>query len=215
MSGVDLIHLGRLGYQEALRRQLERQSAIIDGSAASALFLLEHEPVVTLGAGFQAQNLLLDIAGYAALGIDVRETGRGGDVTYHGPGQLVAYPVFDLRAFGKDLHQWLRNLEEVFIRAVGDFGLSARRFPPHTGVWIGDQKVAAIGVKVSRWVSIHGVALNCDVDLAPFSTIIPCGIEGYGVTSLSRELGHPISIVDAEPAVVRGFESVFGVRFDD
>jgi lipoyl(octanoyl) transferase len=120
--------------------------------------------------------------------------------------------VFDLHLFGKDLHKWLRDLEEVFIRAVGEYGLQARRFAPNTGVWIGDAKVAAIGVKVSRWVSTHGVALNCDADLTPFETIVPCGIKGFGVTSLTVELRKPVSIADAEPAVLRGFESVFGIQ---
>jgi lipoate-protein ligase B len=105
-------------------------------------------------------------------------------------------------------------LEEVFIRAIAEFGLEGRRFPPHTGVWVDDDKLAAIGVKVSKWVSIHGVALNCDVDLSPFDDIVPCGIRGHGVTSLSKLLGRDVSINEAEPAVIKGFESVFGVSFE-
>ena len=210
---VGFENIGRLTYDAALAVQTERQQAVIAGEAGSTLFLVEHEPVITLGANFHRENLRLSLDEYAALGIAIEETGRGGDVTYHGPGQLVAYPVFDLRHFGQDLHRWMRDLEEVFIRAVNEFGLTARRFPTHTGVWVGDGKVAAIGVKVSRWVSIHGVALNCDADLSPFETIVPCGIQGFGVTSLSTELGREVSIAEAEPAVLRGFESVFGIQF--
>ncbi|SRR5579871_805401 len=199
-------------YGEALDAQLERRRAILAGAAESTLFLVEHEPVITLGAGFHEANLLLSRAEYLARGIEILPTGRGGDVTFHGHGQLVAYPVFDLRRFRKDLHRWLRDMEEVFMRVVTEFGLTPRRFPPHTGVWIGDAKVAAIGVQVSRWVSIHGVALNCDSDLAPFETIVPCGIQGYGVTSLSKELDRQVTIVEAEPAVLRSFASVFDIE---
>lgn len=210
---IHLVHLGRRSYANALETQLARQREIIAGQAQSALFLVEHDPVLTLGASFREENLHLLREEYERLGIKIELTGRGGDVTYHGPGQLVAYPVFDLKEFGKDLHKWLRNLEEVFIRAIAEFGLEGRRFPPHTGVWVGDEKVAAIGVKVSKWVSIHGVALNCNNDLAPFETIVPCGIQGYGVTSLSKIAGRDIFIEEAEPAVLRGFQTVFDVTF--
>ena len=210
---IDVVHLGRRSYANALETQLSRQTEIIAGQATSTLFLVEHDPVLTLGASFHEENLHFSREEYEALGIQIEATGRGGDVTYHGPGQLVAYPVFDLREFGKDLHKWLRDLEEVVLRAVAEFGIEGRRFPPHTGVWVGDEKVAAIGVKVSRWVSIHGVSLNCNNDLSPFETIVPCGIQGYGVTSLSKIAGRDISVAEAEPAVLRGFQSVFGVEF--
>jgi lipoate-protein ligase B len=211
---VELVHLGRRSYLAALSVQETRQQEIISGQDRSALYFVEHDPVLTLGASFHEENLHFSREEYQGLGIQLEPTGRGGDVTYHGPGQLVAYPVFDLREFGKDLHKWLRDLEEVFIQATAKFGITARRFPPHTGVWVGDAKVAAIGVKVSKWVSIHGVALNCNNDLAPFETIVPCGIQGYGVTSLTALLGRQISIEDAVPAVLRGFESVFGITFE-
>jgi lipoyl(octanoyl) transferase len=200
-----------MGYAEAFELQRAWQQQVAEGQAESRLFFVEHPPVLTLGANFHESNLLFTADEYREQGIEVAKTDRGGDVTYHGPGQLVAYPVFNLRHFGQDLHRWLRDLEEVFIRAIGEFGLEGRRFAPHTGVWVGDRKIAAIGVKVSKWVSIHGVALNCENDLSGFQTIIPCGIKGYGVTSLSAEVGKRVSIADAEPAVVRGFEAVFGV----
>jgi lipoyl(octanoyl) transferase len=211
---AELVRLGRLSYAAALGVQLARQQEIIAAKADSTLILVEHEPVLTLGASFHEANLLLSHEEYRARGIAIEASGRGGDITYHGPGQLVAYPVFDLSQFGQDLHRWLRDLEEVFIRALGELGIASRRFPPHTGVWIGERKVAAIGVKVSRWVSIHGVALNCNCDLTPFDSIVPCGITGYGVTSVSEALGRDVSVEDAEPAVLRGFASVFGIELD-
>lgn len=205
------MQLGHMSYQEALERQLERQALVIAGKARSALFLVEHDPILTLGAGYREEHLLHRREEYVERGIQVVSTGRGGDVTFHGKGQLVAYPVFDLNLFGRDLHLWLRNLEEVFIVAVEAFGIRARRFEPHTGVWIGDEKVAAIGIKVSRWVSIHGVALNCDIDLEPFRSIVPCGIQGYGVTSLSKVCQKDISVSDAVAPVLESFKRVLRV----
>ncbi|MHB8636606.1 MAG: lipoyl(octanoyl) transferase LipB [Fimbriimonadaceae bacterium] len=209
---VDLVRLGRISYVNACEIQMQRQHAIIAGEAGSALFLVEHEPVITLGANFHPENLRLSIEEYAHRDIPLEKSGRGGDVTYHGPGQLVAYPVFDLKRHRQDLHWWLRSLEEVFLRAIGEFGLSGHRCPPRTGVWIGDRKIAAIGVKVSRWVSIHGVALNCNVGLEAFDTIVPCGLVDCGVTSLSAELGRSVTVVESEPSVLRAFKSVFGIE---
>lgn len=183
------LDLGRLGYRAAWERQLEVWEEVAAGGE-DTLLLVEHDPVLTLGAGFHPENLLLTPEQYAAEGIEVVETDRGGDVTYHGPGQVVAYPVFDIRRHGSDLHKWLRDLEEALIVCLAGLGLSAGRFPPHTGVWLGlpdrPAKVAAIGVKVRRWVSLHGVALNCSNDLRPFSLVVPCGIVGYPVTSLAE-----------------------------
>lgn len=179
------------------------------------LMLVEHGPVLTLGANFHEKNLLITRADYESRGIAVRVTDRGGDVTYHGPGQLVVYPIFDVSKFGRDLHKWLRDLEETMLVSLAAFGIDGRRFPPHTGAWVGDKKVAAIGIKVSRWVSIHGIALNCDNSLDPFASIIPCGIEDYGVTSLSQELGRRVTIEEAKPIVVDAFAKVFDLEFSD
>ena len=178
------------------------------------LLLVEHDPVLTHGASFAATNLLLTPAQYAERGIQVVRTDRGGDVTYHGPRQLVIYPIFDVRDHGGDLHKWLRDLEETMIGVLSRFGLEGYRFPPHTGVWANNRKVAAIGIRVSRWVSMHGIALNCNNDLTPFSLIIPCGIKGFEVTSLSRETGQDVSLDDAKKPVVSSFSDVFGLSFN-
>jgi lipoyl(octanoyl) transferase len=126
----------------------------------------------------------------------------------------VIYPIFDLRRHGRDLHKWLRDLESAIIETCASFGLAGQRSPVNTGVWIGDRKVAAIGIKVSKWVSIHGIALNCDNDLWPFDLIVPCGIQTHGVTSLTMEAGRRIGIEDAKPKVATAFANVFGLRFD-
>jgi lipoate-protein ligase B len=142
-------------------------------------------------------------------------TDRGGDVTYHGPDQLVVYPVFDLRRHGKDLHKWMRDLEEAVIVAARTFGVVGEREPSvNTGVWSRGRKFAAIGVKVRKWVSLHGIAINCDNDLSPFGLIVPCGVRTHGVTSLSNEAGRRIKVEGARPVVQGAFEEVFGLRFE-
>lgn len=206
---VEVLDLGVVGFEEADRFQRELLIQIRQGERPSTLLLLEHPPTLTLGASFQPQNLLHPRSFYEAGGIRVIPTDRGGDVTYHGPGQLVAYPVFDLQDLGKDLHRWLRGLEETSIQLLSGYGIEGRRFAPHTGVWVGGEKVTAIGIKVSRWVSFHGMAVNCDNDLAPFSEIVPCGIHGYGVTSLSAVTGTRIGVEDVKPRLIQAFQSVF------
>lgn len=205
--------LGRLSYSEALEVQKETLESVLAG-APNTLLLLEHDRVLTLGANFHDKNLLLAPELYAQRGIEVAKADRGGDVTFHGPGQLVMYPIFDTAICGRDLHKWLRALEEAMIRTCTEFGLQSRRFPPHTGVWVEDRKVAAIGVKIRRWISMHGIALNCDNDLAPFSWIVPCGIADYGVTSLTEELGRTVTIEEAKPVVTAAFSDVFGLEFE-
>jgi len=197
-------------YRACWDLQKRVHAARVAGSLPDSLLFVEHPPVLTHGASFQSSNLLLTPEQYLARGIDVVQTDRGGDVTYHGPRQLVIYPIFHV---GSDLHQWLRRLEQTIIDVLLQFGLEGYRFPPHTGVWTRERKIAAIGIRVSRWISMHGIALNCDNDLAPFSLIIPCGIQGYGVTSLSRETGRTIGISDTMPRVVASFSDVFGMGF--
>lgn len=144
-----------------------------------------------------------------ARGIEVCETGRGGDVTYHGPGQLVGYPILDLKPDRCDVHRYVRDLEEVLIRVAADYGVGAERVAGLTGVWVGREKLAAIGVRISRWVTSHGFALNVTTDLDDFSLIVPCGIADRGVTSLAHLLGRPVDRTDVEDRVVRHFEEVF------
>lgn len=201
----EVIDLGLLSYQDAYNVQVERVTAVREGRSPSTLFLVEHPPVLTLGAAFHEENLLLSAEAYAKRGIDVVKTDRGGDVTYHGPGQLVAYPVFDLEPLGKDLHAWLRLLEEIVIGAIGSFGVQGQRLAVNSGVWVGENKICAMGIKVRRWVSFHGIALNCNNDLDPFGLIVPCGIKGHGVTSLTQEAGREITVSEATPALVESF----------
>jgi lipoate-protein ligase B len=191
------------------------QAEVQSGTRGDTLVFVEHPHVLTLGANSHEENLLLSREQYAERGISVVRTDRGGDVTYHGPRQLVIYPIFDLRRYGRDLHKWLRDLEEAIIQACASFGLKGTRSSVNTGVWIADRKVAAIGIKVSKWVSIHGIALNCDNDLSPFELIVPCGIQSHGVTSLTMEAGKRIGIEEAKPKVVEAFENVFEIRFKD
>lgn len=207
----EVIDLGRMGYEVAFARQLEIHAEVMAGERPSTLLLVEHDPVITLGAAFHEKNLLHDRSAYAGLGVEVHPTDRGGDVTYHGPGQLVAYPIFRLEEMGRDLHRYLRGLESAVIGVAAEFGLEAGRNPVNTGVWVGNRKLCAIGIKVRRWVTLHGLALNCNVDLGPFSLIVPCGIGGdYGVTSLSRELGREVTIEEVKPLLV---ENLCAERF--
>jgi len=212
VKAARLIDLGRLSYHDAAAIQRETLGAVASGEKPNTLFFVEHDPVLTLGANFHPSNLLLTEKQYMERGIEVTPSERGGDVTFHGPNQLVVYPVFNVAEFGKDLHKWLRDLESTIIHTLQTFGLEGYRFPPNTGVWVNGKKVAAIGIKVRRWVSMHGIALNCDNDLSPFDTIIPCGIEGYGVTSISQECGRTITIAEAKPAVKAAFEDVFEIE---
>lgn len=203
----DVLDLGRMAFGPYYELQLRHVEEVLAGSR-DRLLLVEHEPVLTLGANFHESNLLLPRDEYAARGIEVVPTDRGGDVTYHGPGQLVAYPVFSLERRRRDLHRWLRDLEEVVIQTLAGYGVAGRRFPPHTGVWVEDLKMCAIGIKVRRWVSFHGLALNCDNELSPFDLIVPCGIEGYGVTSLSQRVGRRVSVDEVKPRLIEAFASL-------
>lgn len=210
MTG-QIVSLGSMDYRECFDLQRQILSAVAAGTMPDTLLFVEHPPVYTLGANFHADNLPLPESEYERLGVAIEKTDRGGDITYHGPRQLVAYPIFLLDRHGKDLHRWLRELEETVIVALASFGIEGRRFPPHTGVWVEDRKVAAIGIKVKRWTSMHGIALNCDNDLRPFEWIVPCGIRGYGVTSLSKELGRPVGVEEAGRALHGAFERIFGI----
>jgi len=198
-----------MAYDEAWTLQRALVEGILNGGEETIL-LVEHPPTLTLGAAFHAENLLLPESAYEERGTTIVRTDRGGDVTYHGPGQLVVYPLLDLSKRGRDLHRYLRTLEESVIGTLGDLGLSGERNPVNTGVWVGNRKVCAMGIKVRRWVTMHGLALNCDVDLAPYATIVPCGIRGdYGVTSLSQELGRPLGVAEAKPLLTERLRREF------
>ena len=216
-AAVSVLRLPRIAYDQALelqRRLLEERRS---GGRPDTLLLLSHPPVVTVGRGSAPGHVLLSDDELRRRGIAVWETDRGGDVTFHGPGQIVGYVIFDLRDHGQDLHRFLRRIEGAVLRALAVFGVEGRRIPGLTGVWVDEGKICAIGIKISRWVSMHGFALNVSTDLSYFDVIVPCGISGRGVTSLSRVLGREVDPADVEDALVDGFASEFGLspREDD
>jgi lipoyl(octanoyl) transferase len=208
------LHVHRLGvvpYGEALELQkqlVERRKA---DEIPDQLLLLEHPPVITLGvrARSDRSHVLETPDRLTEQGVELFETGRGGDVTYHGPGQLVGYPIVDLRPDRCDVHRYVRDLEEMLIRAVATFGIAAGRSPGLTGAWVGNDKLAAIGVRIARWVTSHGFALNVSTDLAHFGLIVPCGISGKGVTSIEKLIGRSVAVANVESAVCDAFASVF------
>jgi len=212
---MNVRRLGRVEYREALELQemLVEQRKL--GLIPDQLLLLEHPDVITLGVKTRndRSHVLASAETLEAEGVSVLATGRGGDVTFHGPGQLVGYPIFDLQPDRCDVHQYVRDLEEGVIRAVAEFGIQAGRVKGLTGIWVGpggrEAKLAAIGVRISRWVTSHGFALNVSTDLSRFGLIVPCGIEDKPVTSMERVLGRPVPMAEVEEAVIRGFASVF------
>jgi lipoate-protein ligase B len=210
---LEVRRLGTVSYGEALALQEALVRARRAGTAPDTLILLEHPHVITLGSGARAENVLADDAERRLLGIDLFETGRGGDVTYHGPGQLVGYPILDLKPDRKDLHRYLRDIESALIDALATFGVTAERRDGLTGVWTDGGKIAAIGVRVSSgWITSHGFAVNVQTDLRYFDAIVPCGIRGEEVTSVARELGRPVPLEAVEAAVADAFARRFGRR---
>lgn len=200
---------GRVPYADALLAQDERRVAVEEGHLPNALFLLEHAPVITLGVKAHRENILLSDGELAAMGIEVLETTRGGDVTYHGPGQLVAYPILNLKLWRPSIGWYLRSLEEIVIRQVAAYGLKPGRKEGFTGVWVDDAKVASIGVGVHKWVTYHGVALNVDPDMSRFQLIIPCGIADRPATSIKELLGHAPTMTQAMGDFEREFRDYF------
>ncbi|TMQ65978.1 MAG: lipoyl(octanoyl) transferase LipB [Candidatus Eisenbacteria bacterium] len=189
---IPVYDLGRVPYREALafqRRAVEMRSR---DEAPDVLYIVEHDPVVTVGRSGHPENLRAGQDELRRRGVDLVSVERGGDVTYHGPGQIVGYPIVSLAGLpgGRDLHRYLRDLEQALIDCLGAFGLPAARNPSYTGVWVGEKKVAAIGVAVRHWVAFHGFALNVDPDLSHFDLIHPCGIRHLGVASMASLLGH-------------------------
>jgi len=214
MSDVlELLDLGRRRYHEVLELQRDlcrrRMSGDLDHDV---LILVEHEPVVTLGRGLRPTSLPLAPAALERRGIPVVEVERGGDVTYHGPGQLVGYPILDLREHREDLHWYLRQLEGMLILALEELGVTAQRNAGLTGVWTNGRKIASLGIHVKQWVTFHGFALNVTTDLSYFDLIVPCGIPGVVMTSVARELGRsadPELWDETRNAIVAAFEVAF------
>jgi len=206
--------LGRVEYAEALRLQRQRVAQRKAGEIPDTLLLLEHPHVYTLGRNARRENLLVSAEGLISRGAQVFETDRGGDVTYHGPGQLVGYPIFDLTQHRRDLSWYMRSLEEVFIGVARDFGIEAERLRGAPGVWVGENKLVAMGVHVSRWVTSHGFAFNVNTDLHYFEWIVPCGLRHKGVTSLEKLLGRAVAMEVVIDRVVEHFGQVFGLEVE-
>jgi lipoyl(octanoyl) transferase len=207
---IEIIRLGRIRYAEAMSLMEARVEARLAGRSGDALFLLEHEPVLTLGRRANEENIVVDRAALAARGIEVHETGRGGDVTYHGPGQIVGYPVLDLSPDRKDVRRYVADLEEVMIRVCASYGITAGRIPTVIGAWIDEsRKIGAIGVRISRWVTSHGFALNVSTSLDGFRLIVPCGIRDKGVTSMALELERDVAVEEVLGVVEEKFLEVF------
>ena len=213
-SHVAVVELGRADYGETLELQRRIAHARIDRViGGDVLLLAEHDPVITLGRSFHAENLLRTPEQLEALGVPLFEVERGGDVTYHGPGQLVGYPIYDLTEHEPDLHVFLRQIEQCLIDTLGAFGVTGRRREDLTGVWVASRKIASIGIHVKKWVTWHGFALNVATDLASFDLIVPCGIDDVVMTTMQRELAEraPHDLWErASDGVVEAFSTVFG-----
>jgi lipoyl(octanoyl) transferase len=200
-----VVRPGPTGYATALAWQREAATALREGRAVETLFLLTHPPVVTMGRRATEDHVLLSREDLAARGVEIVETDRGGDVTFHGPGQVVGYPILDLRKRGLGPHTYLRFLEQKLIGVLATYGIDAFRDPQHTGVWTREGKIAAMGIRVSAGVSLHGFALNVDTDLAYFGLIVPCGIQGRAVTSMQQVLGRTVDMEDVMDRLERAF----------
>ncbi len=222
-----ILDLGPMPYLPAWNLQKQIQARLIADKRSAdpehlphVVLLVEHPHVYTLGKSGKAENLLLSEAALTARGATFHHIGRGGDITYHGPGQLVGYPILDLDRFFTDLGKYLRLLEETIIRTCADYGITTGRVPGRTGVWVGpdengpERKICAMGIRCSRWVTMHGFALNINTDLTYFNHIIPCGITDRGVTSLAKELGHPVEEDDVRRIWAGHFSTLFETEIE-
>lgn len=229
MEKVELLNLGLIDYKRAWDLQEDLNKASVEvkmnqrkkldftRQTKHTLILCEHPPVYTLGKSGSLDNLLLSDEGLTNVGAAYYKINRGGDITYHGPGQLVMYPIFDLEKFYTDIHRFLRELEEVVIRVLADYGITAGRYPGYTGVWLDPEddskarKICAMGIRCSRWVTMHGIAFNINNDLSYFSHIVPCGIKDKDVTSLSQELGRTVDMQEVQQKMLFHMEQVFHI----
>ena len=208
---LNIVNLGIVDYREAHQLQKRLLQEHIEGRGSDTLLLLQHYPVITIGRSGSRSNILLTESALAAAGIEVCEIERGGDVTYHGPGQLTGYPIINLQHFRKDVHWYLRQLEEVIIRVLTGYGITGERVEGYTGVWVGNEKIAAIGISVRRWITYHGFAFNINPDMSHFQMITPCGITDKGVTSLERLLGYRVDIDEVADRTASAFARVLSV----
>jgi lipoyl(octanoyl) transferase len=207
---LEFRRLGVVRYEDGVSRMAELAASREQGLVPDTVLLLEHAPVITLGRSAKVAHVLASREELEQRGIALHETGRGGDVTYHGPGQIVAYPIFDLRPDRCDVRRYVGGLEETMIRVAANHGVRAARRPGFPGVWVGRHKIGAIGVRISRWVTTHGLALNVSTALDAFDLIVPCGIRDAGVTSLARETGNDLTIARVMGELEDAFRAVFG-----
>jgi lipoyl(octanoyl) transferase len=208
--------LGQIEYLAARKLQRSIAEARAEAKVADTLLLLEHPPTYTIGRRGKEEHFLTPRKNLEESGIAVHAVDRGGDITFHGPGQLVGYPVLDLNGRPGGASRYLRDIEEALIRGISLFGIEAGRFPGYTGVWVGGEKIAAIGVKINaRRITEHGFALNVETDPWYFSQIIPCGIRDHGVTTLTRVLGRPVTLLEVGRVISSAFGDVFGLRTDE
>lgn len=212
MRQGNLVKTGLWDYQEAWDAQLQLHKARVAGEIKDTLILAEHPHTYTIGKTGSEENLLVDEWRLARDGITVHRIDRGGDITYHGPGQIVGYPILDLHNYYLDVHRFLRDIEEVIIRTLAEYDIEAGRSEGLTGIWVNGAKIAAIGIKVSRWVTMHGFAFNVNTDLDYFGNIVPCGITNKSVTSMQELLREALDFVDVRRQVSQKFSEVFDIE---
>lgn len=223
---IELYDLGKVSYQPTWDMQHAVQSNIIGEKRAEqkgefegvrkndVLLFVEHPHVYTLGKSGAEENMLRSMAELLTLNAEFVKIDRGGDITYHGPGQIVGYPILDLDRYFTDIHKYLRFLEEIIIRVCADYNMEAGRSKGLTGVWIGDEKIAAMGIRCSRWVTMHGFAFNVNTDLSYFEHIVPCGIQNKAVTSLEKLLGKKVDVNEVKDRIVKHFQNVFEIQIE-
>ena len=205
-------YLGRVPYAEGLAIQAQAVDQLKDGVGGEHLYLLEHPHVFTLGRSAKAAHILASQDELDAQGIEVHDIGRGGDVTYHGEGQLVGYPIINLKPDRQDVHRYVRDLEEMLIRVLAEYGIAGARIQGLTGVWVGNENIAAIGVRIARWITSHGFALNVSTDLKYFQMIVPCGIPDKGVTSIEKLLSRKVTMQEVAECTSHHFAHIFARR---
>ena len=212
MKTLEIIEAGITDFHDVWEFQKKLFHQVVKNRSQNFLILTEHNPVITIGKSGKLKNLLTDPSQLLKLGIKVVEIDRGGDITFHGPGQLIGYPILDLSQFHKDIHWYLRNLEEVIIETLQDYKIHGERIPKLTGVWVNGEKICAIGVKVTRWVTMHGFALNVSTNLDYFNHIVPCGISDHGVTSIFKQIGNKVNQKDVIKSLNHYFSEIFDVQ---
>ncbi len=214
IRGISVFDLGLIPYDESFQLQLELFESIRKNDLTGVLLLLEHPPVITIGSNRSTKNLLAEQDVLSGKGIDIVQSNRGGDITLHAPGQLICYPVFNLKYFKKDLTLFVHNLEEIIIETLNVYNISGNRVKKHRGVYAGTKKIASIGLKVRKWITIHGLSLNINIDLSYFENIVACGLKDFPQTSISEILGKDIPINNVKELMQKSFENIFNMPFN-